>query len=64
MNKKTKTKMKTKMIYVPPTVSVTRVTLERTIAAHSPIQQVNLNDWVYEDFEDDVNNNLDVWLNL
>ena len=56
--------MKTKMIYAPPTVTVTQVILERTIAAHSPMQKVNLNDWVYEDFENDVNNNLDVWLNL
>jgi len=52
-----------KEVYVPPTVEVARVVLERNIAVHSPIQEVNLEDWSYDD-PNDVSNNADIWLDI
>jgi hypothetical protein len=53
---------KTKMVYVPPTVTVTPVICEDVIAA-SPVQRVVLKDWE-EEGTDVPENNADVWLNL
>ena len=55
---------KEKKVYVPPTLRVIRIVLERNVTVQSPVQHVNKKDWVYETPESDVNNNADVWLNL
>jgi hypothetical protein len=52
-----------KMVYVAPKVEVIRVTLEGLIAS-SPIQSVELKDWDYESYSDDVKNNADIWVNF
>ena len=50
-----------KKSYVPPTVEVTHMALEKVIAA-SPVPKVNLKDWEYETPDTDINNNADVLL--
>ena len=54
---------KRKKFYVPPTLYVLRVMLEGNIAVQSPVQKVNVQEWVYEGPEKDANN-ADIWLNL
>jgi hypothetical protein len=51
-----------KMVYVPPTVTVTQVVCEDVIAA-SPVQRVVLKDWE-EEGPEKLENNSDIWLNL
>jgi hypothetical protein len=51
-----------KMKYVPPTAKLTNVVMDSVVAA-SPIQEVELNDWEYED-SNILQNNADVWLDL
>ena len=51
-----------KMVYEPPVIKVIRLVLEEVIAA-SPIQKVNLNDWI-NDNPLDVNNQADIVLNF
>jgi len=53
-----------KRFYVPPTLEVRQVILEGNIAIQSPIQKVELKNWDYEGPEDDVKNNVDIWLEL
>ena len=52
-----------KMIYVSPTQEFTQVVLEEVIAA-SPVQKIDLIDWVEEGPDDDARNNADVWLSF
>ena len=51
-----------KKVYEPPTIKVIRLVLEEVIAA-SPVQKVNLNDWI-DDNPFDVNNQADIVLNF
>ena len=51
-------------LYVPPTFDVQHVMLEGDITVHSPIQKVDVENWVNEGPENDVDNNADIWLNL
>jgi len=56
---------KEKEFYVPPTVKVTQVILECSIAVQSPIQQVDLEDWYYDEYPlNHDSNNSDVWLDI
>ena len=58
-------KTQAKKIYVPPTVKVTRVLLEGSIAIQSPIQQVNFEDWSYDEYPSShESNNRDIWLDI
>ena len=58
-------KTKEKRFYLPPTVRATQVTLEEPMAIHSPIQQVNLENWSYDEYlQNHESNNADVWLDL
>ena len=51
--------------YVPPTVKVTPVVLEESIAILSPIQKVNLVDWEHDEYDiDHESNNKDIWLDI
>ena len=50
--------------YVPPTWEIKQVVLESSIAVHSPVKNVDLRNWNSEDYEDDVSNNYDIWLDL
>ena len=54
---------KEKKFYIPPTLEITRVVLEGNIAVQSPVQKVNLQNWVDEGPAID-ENNADVWLNI
>ena len=51
-----------KKVYEPPTIKVIRLVLEAVIAA-SPVQKVNLNDWI-ADNPFDVNNQANIVLNF
>jgi len=51
-----------KMVYEPPTVKVIRLVLEEVIAA-SPVQMINVNDWI-DDNPFDLSNQADIVLNL
>ena len=53
---------KTKMIYVSPTVVITRVVLEKGIAM-STVNKVELNPWV-EEGPEVADNNSDIYLNF
>ena len=48
-------------LYVPPTFDVQHVMLEGDIAVQSPMQKVNVEDWVDEGPEE-ADNNADIWL--
>jgi hypothetical protein len=50
------------MMYVPPTVEITKVVLEAVIAA-SPIHGVELQGWK-DDPDPGPDNNSDIWLNF
>ena len=53
--------MKTKRMYVSPSVKITRVVLEGSIAVQSVVQSINVQDWEYE--QDDLpENNADIVL--
>jgi len=52
-----------KRFYIPPTLEIIRVALEGNIAVQSPVQKVNLQNWVDEGPAID-ENNADVWLNI
>ena len=55
--------MEKKMIYVPPTIVVTRVVLEGNIAAISVNKKIDVESWV-NDPEPNVNTNDDIWVNF
>ena len=58
-------KKQAKKIYLPPTVKVTQVILEGSIAIQSPIRQVNLEDWEYDEYgPNHDSNNSDIWLDI
>jgi len=52
-----------KMVYEPPVIKVIRLVLEEVIAA-SPVQKVNLNDWIDEDMFEATKNQADIVLNF
>jgi len=51
------------MVYVPPTVVVTRVVLEGNIATVSVTKKVDVMKWV-DDPEPNTNTNDDIWVNF
>ena len=51
-----------KMIYVPPTVEITRIVLEGGIAVQSPVRTVNVEKWDLSDSPDQPENNADIIL--
>jgi hypothetical protein len=53
--------MDKKMIYVVPSVKVSRVTLEGCIAAQSVVRSVEVMDWEYDD-PNSPDNNADIFL--
>ena len=57
------TEMENKKAYVTPAVEIARITVEQVIAA-SPVQKVELEDWVYDNDMSDPQNNADVWLSM
>ena len=63
MNRNKDKEMEKKMIYVPPTIVVTRVVLEGNIAAISVNKKIDVESWV-NDPEPNVNTNDDIWVNF
>jgi hypothetical protein len=58
-----KTKTDNKLTYVSPTFEINKISLEGAITAASPIQSVELKDWVQDD-PNDLNSSADIWLNF